>query len=671
MKKKLFYAFLFCFIVSLSWIVRLSFTAPYSMPGRFLFQLASTPMPIPSRSVQASLKKFLLFQQYRMLNDGMFSLLWGNFLTRGVVYSGNYVFAGMGSEVAVFDVSSPNAISLIKKVPLYGTAYAVSHDKDTLYLASGHAGLSVVDISSPRDARRIGWLILPQSAYARWLALRDGYVYLATDKGLMIINVKDRAHPALVKQLLYEPVKFSWVDGDTLYLTLLGQRIFAYDISKRGEPVFLSKLDLSYPTNQIEIDPPPGYLVTFGKYAYVANGHKGVTVLDVSNRKAPRVLRSVYLDGKYTSFITLYKNTLSVQTADRMYMLDIAKPSEPVIAKVYEGFGGYLTTGFYGDRQVFVPRRTGFYLVDTKDGLLKPRVLGHYFDPPTARGVFADDKNLYLANGSGGLEMYTMDNPAAPSFTRKLNVLGYANGMSVSSPHIYLSEGIAGVSVTDTRDKNAEATQKYFDLENVSWNVTVHNHIAYVSSSEQGLTIFDVKNPMKPMFLGKTATKKDQGIGGGGTYMLNLAVQFPRVYLVGITGDLYVYNVSDPRKPVLEKTFNAVTGMDIAVKENTAYVAGFRSGVQVVNLKNSRDIRSYKTGGKPVGLHLEGNRLYVADFDKGLLVYDISNPKSLTLEKTYKTKGNAREVFVKGHFAYVADWKAGLTVIDLEKGAVL
>lgn len=671
MKKKLFFVFLLCFILSASWIVGLSFTAPMSFPGRLLFQIASKPLPIPSRSVQASLKKFLLFQQYRMLNDGMFSLLWGNFLTRGVVYSGNYVFAGMGSEVAVFDVSNPQNISLVKKVPLYGTAYAVSHDRDTLYMASGHAGLSVVDISSPRDARRIGWLVLPQSAYARWLALRDGYVYLATDKGCMIVNVKNRAKPVLVKQLLYEPVKFAWVDGETLYLTLLGQRIFAYDISDRTQPVFLSKLDLSYPTKQFEIDPPPGYLITYGKYAYVANGHKGITVLDISNPKAPRVLRSVYLDGRYTSFITLYKNTLSVQTADRMYMLDITKPSHPVIAKTREGFGGYLTTGFYGDRQVFVTKRTGFYLVDTKDGLLNPRVLGSYFDPPTARSVSVDDHYLYLANGSGGLEIYRMDNPASPQLERKINVLGYANGISAKFPYIYLSEGIAGVSVTDTRDSQASSTQKYFDLENVSWNVTVHNHIAYVSSSEQGLTTFDVSSPMHPVFLGKTVSRKEQGIGGGGVYMLNLAVQYPRVYITGITGDLHVYNVSDPRKPVLEKTFSSVTGMDIAVKKDMAYIAGFRSGVQVVNLKNSRDIATYPTGGRPVGLHLEGERLFVADFDKGLLVYDVSNPKSLTLERTYKTKGNAREVFVKGNYAYVADWDKGLTVIDLVKGAAL
>lgn len=670
--KKFFFCVLLVFLVGIGGI---AYTRPDIVSGLTsfgLFKVANVRWPVPLRGMQSNFQKLLLFHEYKMVTNGVFSVLWGNFLTRGVVFHGNYIFAGTGSAISVFDASDPEHITLKKTVPLSSTAYAVAMDrkKELLYVASGYAGLSVLDISKPEETKRVGWLILPQSAYARWLAYSDPYVYIATENGCMVVDVRDAHHPVLVRQLLYEPIKFVWVDGNTLYVTLKNQRIFVYDIAQRGNPAFISKIDLSYPTAHNEVDPPPGYLITIGKTAYVANGHDGLAVVDVKDPKNPRLLKRVNLDGKYSSFITFYKNLLSVQTSDRIFLFDITKRENPVLARKVDAFGGYLTTGFSGNRGIFIPRRTGFYVVDVSKDLLKPKILGSYFDKPTARSVYVRDNLLYLANGSSGLKIYTLSNPDKPQLLHTVNVLGYANGIASAPPYLYVSEGLAGVSVIKADHTEHASVKTRFDLESVSWNVAVHGNYAYVCSSEQGLNIYDIKDPGHPVFVGRSTIGVQQQ--GRHDYILNIALHYPYAYLVAV-GGLYRYNVSNPRKPVLDARLSGSGGLDVALQGNTAYVAGFDKGIQIVDLKNTRHTRTsfYRTGGRPTGLHLSGNRLYVADFDKGLLVFDVQQPGQIKLLKTYKTHGNAREVYVQGNYAYVADWETGLTVVNLSKEAVL
>lgn len=670
--KKFFISVLFLLLIGLG---SFAYTRPDILENVemfALFKVANVRWPVALRGMQGNFQKRLLYHEYKMVTNGMFSVLWGNFLTRGVVFSGNYIFAGTGSAMTVFDASDPEHIVLKKTVPLSGTAYAVSFDrkKGMLYVASGYAGLSILDVSKPEEAKRVGWMILPQSTYARWLAHSDPYVYIASEGGCMVVDVSNPARPKFVRQILYEPIKFVWVDGNTLYLTLRNQRIFTYNIAHRDNPEFISKIDMSYPTSHNEVDPPPGYLITVGKTAYVANGHDGLAVLDVKDPKKPRLVKRVNLDGKYSSFITFYKNILSVQTSDRIFLFDITKTQDPVLVKSMNAFGGYLTTGFSGNKAVFVPRRTGFYVVDVSKDLFAPKILGSYFDKPTARAVYADKNYLYLAHGSSGLKIYSLADPAAPKLLRTVDVFGYANGLAAEPPYMFVSEGLAGVSVMKVDVPEKASVKSRFDLESVSWNVAVHGHYAYVCSGEQGLNIYDIKNPAHPVFVGRSSVGvKPQGRSD---YILNIAVQYPRVFLSGV-GGLQVYNVSDPRKPVLEKNVSGSGGLDVAVKGTTAYVAGYNKGIQALDFSDMKNPRAsfYRTGGRPTGLYLDGDRLYAADFDKGLLVFDVTKPNELKLEKTYKTHGNPREVFVRGAYAYVADWEAGLTVVDLSKGAAL
>jgi len=64
-----------------------------------------------------------------------------------------------------------------------------------------------------------------------------------------------------------------------------------------------------------------------------------------------------------------------------------------------------------------------------------------------------------------------------------------------------------------------------------------------------------------------------------------------------------------------------------------------------------------------------GNYAYVADFDAGLQVVDISNPASPAIVGSVDTPDYALDVAVAGTYAYVADYASGLQVVDISNPA--
>ncbi len=63
---------------------------------------------------------------------------------------------------------------------------------------------------------------------------------------------------------------------------------------------------------------------------------------------------------------------------------------------------------------------------------------------------------------------------------------------------------------------------------------------------------------------------------------------------------------------------------------------------------------------------VSGTYAYVADWDPGLQVIDITNPASPQIVGSVDTPGSARGVAVSGTHAYVADYDSGLQILPVQ-----
>lgn len=78
----------------------------------------------------------------------------------------------------------------------------------------------------------------------------------------------------------------------------------------------------------------------------------------------------------------------------------------------------------------------------------------------------------------------------------------------------------------------------------------------------------------------------------------------------------------------------------------------------------------YCLPGPILGVDVEGNYAYVADFKDGLRIIDMSNPAAAHEVGFLDTPGTAYDVKVVGNYAYVADgYYGGLRIINVSNPA--
>lgn len=130
---------------------------------------------------------------------------------------------------------------------------------------------------------------------------------------------------------------------------------------------------------------------------------------------------------------------------------------------------------------------------------------------------------------------------------------------------------------------------------------------------------------------------------------------------MGTTTGMRIFDIADPRNPVLKSTYNHVRSCDPVVVDDTlAYVTlrtgtgcgGSLNSLDVVNIKNLSApsvVISYQMT-NPHGLGKGGNLLFVCDGPAGLKIYDASNPRTISANLKYAYPAiNAYDVIPVGN----------------------
>ena len=132
-----------------------------------------------------------------------------------------------------------------------------------------------------------------------------------------------------------------------------------------------------------------------------------------------------------------------------------------------------------------------------------------------------------------------------------------------------------------------------------------------------------------------------------------------------------VINVADPldarRLGVLDDGETSFEGL--AVDGDIVYVAQHERGLGVVTLSSRGELTRIRevTAGlqnawKPV---VDGDRLYVADAQGGLVIFDIRDRRAPVLLGRAPTEGTLKAIAVRGDYVYGAAGTAGLEVFDV------
>ncbi|NEQ52908.1 MAG: hypothetical protein F6K11_22675, partial [Leptolyngbya sp. SIO3F4] len=278
---------------------------------------------------------------------------------RTVCVSGSTAYlAASGLGVHIVDISDAATPSLITTIDFPVSISEVAIDGTTLLAVGNSTERSfTVDVSDPSNPQVVSEF--DDYDFASSIIFKEGLAYAIGRPSIQVLDFSDPSSPELlgIFDTLYDAGDIVIRDGIANITTTSGALLYRISVDSIRDPALLSRIERSGGLNDIH---------TLGDYAYVADGHNGFVVLDITDPLNPLEITSVttaspaqslYIDSGY-AYVVLDDSDLLI--------INIADPASPVTISSTDIDVGIYDICTVGDTAVFTAPH-GLYVLDISD----------------------------------------------------------------------------------------------------------------------------------------------------------------------------------------------------------------------------------------------------------------------------------------------------------------
>ena len=487
--------------------------------------------------------------------------------------------------------------------------------------------------------------------------------------------------------------------GKYVYLGV-GPRLVILDVSQSAHPAVIGQSEVLPAVLQA--------IIATGTHAYVATATGDVYVLDIANPANPMLVgrhidvRGPWNRGNRNVNMALVSNLVYVIGGDRgsLKIVDVADPANPL------GVGSYIPPGIdgrgvaiHGNNAYVAAGEQGLFIVDVSDPA-QPAEVGHL--PGRAWDVAISDSTAYVADGGGQLSILDLAEPRRPRALGSYETDEMAvNQVLVEGNTAYISDNLGtegtytifyqygpavrpgNLQMVDVSNRRNPVRAGAYQTRSQIWSLAVGHeavghgdvgHVAgesvYVATGD--LYIVDVSEPAHPVETGVYRTPGE---------IFDVSVADNDAYVTAGNRGLQVLDVSDPRQPIAISSQVGTPGhaLRLVVVERHAYVThdwrvgefadpAIGMGLRIVNVEDSiapAEVGYYQISSDSPSylndLNLAGRYLYLAKAS-GLQILDVASPMAPVEVSTVEV--SAQGVAVAGNYAYVTG-RDGLHIFDV------
>lgn len=602
-------------------------------------------------------------------------VLLGNFSLPGsaqdLAWSGSLLaVADTSSGIKLLSLTNPASPASLGSLALSGSAIGVAIQGTIAYVADGSAGLRLVNINTPGAPAALGFYVTSDQAYD--VAVQSHYAYVAYGaSGLRIVDVTNTATPALVSTIPAASsgsVQAVTLQGSLAFVSDTASGVSTWDISNPAQPALWGSYKAGGTASGISLS---GSLLT------LAYGSSGLQIADLRTGQLTGT-PTVGLSGQSWTLTVAAHNSNSTFVSDSFQLTADQLPYPVNTGLTDQSINpGIPFTQSIDTNVLFVdPDGTFLSLVltlnvntnptnTTLPGFLSlslnPALSGSISLPGgSAQKVTVQGTTAYVADQGGGLQVVNFANPAAPMIIGSYVVPG-AQDVVVQNSTAYVA-GSGGLQILSVINPTPTLLGKLNSPRALNGLALADTLLAWADNG--GVQLVDVTNPALPVSVGRFNTT---GIAR------QVAWQSPLNNELLVADDVFglqVWDVTTPSAPVhLGSVSTPSYAYSVTTLNRTSAVVGdLYDGLVVVNTQTPSDLQTMSvytsTQGKPYDILVQGSVAFVADYDQGLLLVDLSQPTSPRRLGSYITPGNAYGVAVLGSTAVVAA-DTSLQVLDV------
>ncbi|MGD9091748.1 MAG: hypothetical protein PVF74_02795, partial [Anaerolineales bacterium] len=505
----------------------------------------------------------------------------------GITVEGDLAYVSdRGEGLRILDISNPlEDINLVSNLPGGRDAYATDIEGDYIYLADGRAGLRVYNKTDPSQPIETGSTDTP--GIAKGVTVSGEYAYVADgESGVRLINIIDPQIPT--------ELGFYDTPGDAHAVAIVST------VPSVNEPA-----ESEGTTSGVRL------------LAYVADGSRGLRVLDVSDPRAPQEIG--YNETPMFAQDVYILGTLAYLAGreEGLLIYDVSDPTQPVQVGRYDTPGtasGVVVRGAFAYVADF---ERGLRMVDVTTPSA-PYEVGFYDAPTMVKDLTLIGSYAYVADGEQGMWVYNIEDVYAIGEVGFYNTPGSAVSIASHGDQVNVSGGNAGVQMMDATDPHDVKYIGSFGTTGFALDTYVVEQTMYVADGSAGLQIFDTSVPDDVKKLGQESTPGDaRSVYVAGKY----------AYMADGPGGLYIAHITNTVDPTKAGVFNGV--------------------------QDARRVTLYK------------KYALLASGEDGLVIIDVSHPLTPLQVAVLDTDGSAEDVYVLDTFAFLADGRGGIKIIDL------
>ena len=184
----------------------------------------------------------------------------------------------------------------------------------------------------------------------------------------------------------------------------------------------------------------------------------------------------------------------------------------------------------------------------------------------------------YVADGSSGLRIINVANPAAPTRSASYDTPGYAHGVAVAGSYAYVADGQR--AARHQRGNPAAPTEVgFYDTPGaygVAWRA-----LCLRRRLHSGLRVINVANP---------ATPTEAGFYDTPGYAQGVAVMGKSVYVADGGSGVRVIDVTNPASPIEVGFYDTAGGAaDVTLVGRYVHVADSDGGLEILRIGSEED----------------------------------------------------------------------------------